>query len=92
MADDEEVFEEEVVEATRRSLIENNAIEGESSRLCIIAADADEDDEELVDYGSMPKLPSTPYDPATEVMQKLKEEFVLNILNQHLEDSKLIPP
>lgn len=59
MADEEEIFEEDVAEATRRSLMENYAVEGESSRH-VAGTDAEEedDDEELVDYGSTPELPS----------------------------------
>lgn len=96
MATYEEVFEQDLEEATRKSLIDNHHVEGETSKTPVVATN-EENDEELVDYGSTPEQPTTPYDLATEVLQKLeeeaadgREESVLDVLSQHLEGSE--PP
>lgn len=91
VAANEEVIEEDVEEATRRSLIENYAVEGESSRASTTAEDEKQEEEELVDYRSSPEM-TTPYDSAAKVLRKMEEENVLSVLNQHLEGFGLSVP
>lgn len=86
---DEEVYEQDVEEATRRSLIENYTTKGESSKAPTIDVENEEVEEELVDYGSTLEHPTTPFDSATEVLRKMEEENVLSVLSQHLEGTEL---
>lgn len=82
VAANEEVYEQDLEEATRRSLIENHPVEGQSSKTPTTTIEED-------DFGSTPEMPTTPFDLTADVLRKMEEENVLTVLSQHLEGSEL---
>lgn len=93
VATDEKAFNDDATKATRRSLLENYVVEGESSRPTAKTTTievVDKEEEELVDYGSSPEMQTDIFDPATELLRNMEVDNVLTILSQHLESSE--PP